>query len=161
MPQHADEELRRAALAAAHELATKEPERWKASWDELGEVMGTLFGVLNLMYAFAAPRYLARGNPDKRPTPEQLLGLFNKYIALLDSWKRTTTDIHDHEFLRTEDATRRLRALLETWEFSLEAPAPIVQAARDWLAAYGEHEPAEGWDQWVGPEEDERPGPKE
>ncbi|KYF73688.1 hypothetical protein BE17_16460 [Sorangium cellulosum] len=160
MPQHTDEEQWRAALEAAHEFATKEPERWKASWNELNDVMGTLFGVLNLMPAFAAPRYLARGNPDVRPTPEQLLGLFDKYISLLDYWKRTTTNIQDHEFLRTEEATRRLRALLETWEWSLEAPAPIVQVARDWLAAYGAREPAEGWDQWLGPEEDERPGPK-
>lgn len=156
MPQHADEELRRAALQAAHESATKEPERWKASWDELGNVMSILFGVLNLMYAIAAPRYLARGNANKCPTSEQLVGLFDNYIALLDGWKRTAADINDHEFLRTEDATRRLRALLDNWEWSLHVPGPIVQAARDWLAAYGAREPIEGWDRWVGPEEDEK-----
>ena len=86
--------------------------------------------------------------------------MFDDYLALLEGGGLTPIDGSDPIFLRIEDATRRLRALLETWTWSRQAPEPIVQVAREWLAAYRLPEPAEGWDQWTGPDDEgERPRP--
>ncbi|WP_437893281.1 hypothetical protein [Sorangium sp. So ce124] len=150
-----EEELRSTARKALDELIATEPERYRATQEELGKVMGTICGMLSLVSAFAAPRYLAKGNADKRPTPEQLLGLFDDYLFLSENMN--CADEMDNPFARTKEPTRRLRALLMRWDFSLTAPDAIVEVAREWLAAYGIPTPDEGWDRWEGPEEDEGP----
>ncbi|WP_437336321.1 hypothetical protein [Sorangium sp. So ce394] len=85
----------------------------------------------------------------KAPTREELLELLDRYLAAISTVNMAPTA----PALRTTEPTRKLRALLETWEFSLDVPEPIVRLARAWLAANGIDEPPEGWDDWPGPDD--------
>ncbi|WP_437914913.1 hypothetical protein WME73_04955 [Sorangium sp. So ce302] len=117
-----------------------------------------------LMGILAAPRYRKKVF-QRAPDREALFDLLDKYLALAasDGWADGSS------VPRTIELTRQMRALLETWEFSLDVPEPIVSVARAWLAAYETPEPPEGWDQWPGldvvppqfaiPEQPSRGGP--
>jgi hypothetical protein len=111
-------------------------------------------GILNLMTAFAAPRYLARADISKPVPQEEILGLFDDFVEIFD--KAGSGD----KSLRILDATRRMRTLLQAWPFGPIAPEPIVRTAREFMTAFGISEPEEGWDQWEAPPEED-PAPDE
>ncbi|XXT17459.1 hypothetical protein WME94_45250 [Sorangium sp. So ce429] len=112
------------------------------------ELVSALMGVLNLATAFAAPRYLARVDVSKPPPGAELHALFDRFLELIDQPVRQEKDS------RLIEAARKLRDLLQNWSFDQIAPEPIVQTAREFMAALGISEPKEGWDRWEPPPED-------
>jgi hypothetical protein len=102
MDPNEDPELIRVRRKAIDEYLTSDPERRKANMEEMHKFIGTLGGMMTVVAALAAPRYLATGNPEKVPTPEKPLRLIDDYLVLLDGWKLTPNG--DPNFLRTEDA---------------------------------------------------------
>ncbi|MGK3990459.1 hypothetical protein WMF37_06705 [Sorangium sp. So ce291] len=144
---------------AAHELADEVYESFKALDPAyatprvragLQEVCKHLMLAVNaelVMGILAARRYREKFLV-RVPTREELLDLLDRYLASV------AADPRPHpRYQRTVEPTRQMRALLETWEFSLDVPEPIVKVARAWLAANEIDEPPEGWDDWPGPDD--------
>lgn len=120
----------------------------EATREKQRRVMSTFGGVLNLMTAFAAPRYLARASIPEPVPRAQLLSLFDDFIALMDGPARSEKDS------RILDVTRRMRHLLDDWSFGTVATPPMVRTAREFMDAFGIPEPDQGWDAWEpAPEE--------
>ncbi|WP_437652905.1 hypothetical protein [Sorangium sp. So ce1182] len=109
----------------------------------------TLIGSVQLLMGIlAAPRFREKVF-QKAPSREAVLDLLDRYTAAIS----TANMASDAPDLRTIEPTRQMRALMESWEFSLNVPEPIVTVARAWLAAYETTEPPDGWDEWPGPED--------
>ncbi|WP_437893721.1 hypothetical protein [Sorangium sp. So ce124] len=126
----------------------------EAARDRQRRLMSAFGGVLNLMTAFAAPRYLARATTVE-PLPEaEILSLLDDLVEMM---KGQTCGEKELKIL---DILRRMRALLVGWRFSTVASPPIVQTAREFMDAFGIFAPDEGWDAWEPPPEEE-PGPGE
>ncbi|WP_433933757.1 hypothetical protein AB3662_05060 [Sorangium cellulosum] len=122
--------------------------RLRAGIEEAIKFAMLIGSVQLLMGILAAPRFREKVF-QKVPDRRAVLDLLDRYTAEV-----STADIApDAPDLRTIEPTRQMRALLETWEFSLDIPEPIVQVARAWLAARETPEPPEGWDEWPGPED--------
>ncbi|MGK4007254.1 hypothetical protein WMF31_31825 [Sorangium sp. So ce1036] len=122
--------------------------RAKAGIDEAIK-FATLVATVQLTMGVLAARRFRAKYVQKAPTRDKLLDLLDRYLVAM-----TTVNIAaDAPILRTIEPTRQMRALLETWEFNLDVPEPIVQVARAWLAADEIPEPPEGWDDWPGPED--------
>ncbi|XXX78576.1 hypothetical protein WMF30_07355 [Sorangium sp. So ce134] len=122
--------------------------RLRAGIEEVIEFATLIGSVQLLMGILAAPRFREKVF-QKAPNREAILDLLDRYTAAI-SKANIAPDAPD---LRTIEPTRQMRALLETWEFSLDVPEPIVSVARAWLAAHETSEPPEGWDEWPGPED--------
>ncbi|WP_437725760.1 hypothetical protein [Sorangium sp. So ce861] len=137
--------------------------RIRAWVDETVKMATCIASVQLLMGIFAAPRFREKVL-QKAPSREAVFDLLDRYLAVAasDQWADGSSAP------RTIEPTRQIRALLETWEFRLDVPEPIVQVARAWLAADEIPEPPEGWDEWPGldvvpqfelPEQPSRGGP--
>lgn len=135
-----------AALAAYG----KDEERWASAQERLARVTGIWSTTFDIMAAFAAPRVLARLPGEQEVLPDRIADLFDDYIELVTG-EKSGEKFNGEELHRTLEPTRRARALLATWVDSNEAPALLVQAARDFFAAFGWAEPEGGWDAWEGP----------
>ncbi|WP_437336320.1 hypothetical protein [Sorangium sp. So ce394] len=120
----------------------------RAGIDEVIKFATLIGSVQLLMGILAAPRFREKVFP-KAPNREAVLDLLDRYTAAIS----TANIAPDAPDLRTIEPTRQMRALLETWELSLDVPEPIVSVARAWLAAHETSEPPEGWDEWPGPED--------
>lgn len=122
--------------------------------DRKAEVLGlvALLGhVLTLMGTLAAPRVLARLPPERLSEwRESALRGVDDFLARFSEIGSTVQG----NSARTEESARQVRAMLETWAFSGEPPAALVQAARDFHAAFfGQAEPPGGWDAYDPPTE--------
>lgn len=140
------EEAERAAPAAER----NEPDATSRALEELfafADVMG-------LMMLLAAPRFLARtfGELGARVTTDAMVKLLDGHIATIARVNAGTYADADGRLRRTEEPTRRARALIETWEPSPSAPHALIEAARDFFTAYGAGEPVVPWDVWDGDE---------
>lgn len=118
--------------------------------ERLSQIMGIWGTTFNIMAAFAAPRVLAKLPAEHEMTNERLIGIFDDYIEMI-AGEKSGEKFNGENFHRTLEPTRRARALLDEWVVSKEAPAPLVQAARDFFVAFGWAEPDGGWDAWEGP----------
>ncbi|WP_437279928.1 hypothetical protein WME90_05050 [Sorangium sp. So ce375] len=119
--------------------------RTKAGIDEAIR-FATLVATVQLTMGILAARRFRAKVVQKAPMRDKLLDLLDRYLVAVT----TVNTAADAPILRTIELTRQMRGLLETWEFSLDAPEPIVSVARAWLAAYETPEPPEGWDEWPG-----------
>ncbi|XXT21424.1 hypothetical protein WME94_07660 [Sorangium sp. So ce429] len=138
--------------------------RLKAGIEEGIKFLTLIASVQLLMGILAAPRFREKVF-QKAPNRDAVLDLLDRYTAAIS----TANIAPDAPDLRTIEPTRQMRALLETWELSLDVPAPIVTVARAWLAAHETPEPPEGWEEWPGldvvppqfefPEQPSRGGP--
>lgn len=140
-------------IEAALEAYRKDEGRRASAQERLARITGIWGTTFDIMAAFAAPRVLAR-LPAELPggqetLPERIAGLFDDYIELVTG-EKSGERFNGEEFHRTLEPTRRARALLATWVGSEEAPALLVQAARDFFAAFGWAEPEGGWEAWEG-----------
>ncbi|WP_437769770.1 hypothetical protein WME77_23330 [Sorangium sp. So ce764] len=116
--------------------------------------MSAFGGVLNLMTAFAAPRYLARATTIEPLPQAEILSLLDDFVEMMEG------QVRGEKELKILDITRRMRVLLDGWRFSTVASPPIVETAREFMDAFGIFAPDEGWDAWEPPPEGE-PGPGE
>ena len=107
-----------------------------------------LGGILNLMTAFAAPRYLAQIDDSKLGAHEKVLALYDDFLAMFDTPENTVKDA------RILVPAREMRRLLDTWSITRVAPEAVITAAREFLAGMGVPEPDEGWDLWEPPREE-------
>jgi len=139
--------------AAAIEAYQKDENRWNAAKEGLLRVMSIWGMTFNVMAAFAAPRVLAKLPAEHEMTHERLAGLLDDYIEMVTG-EKSGEKFKGEEFHRTVEPTRRARALLAEWRMSNSAPALLVQAARDFFAAFGWAEPDGGWDAWEGPSDE-------
>jgi hypothetical protein len=151
------DELSMDGIAKALEAYRKDEGRSMSAQERLSQVMGIWGTTFNIMGAFAAPRVLAK-LPAKLPVEretmhKQILGIFDDYIELITG-EKSGEKFNGEDFHRTLEPARRARALLAAWVASEEAPAPLVQAARDFFASFGRSEPEGGWDTWEGPPQD-------
>ncbi len=124
--------------------------------DRKAEAMGlvALLGhVLTIMGTLAAPRVFARVPPERLPEwREPALRAVDDFLAQFSE----IGSMAKGNGPQTEETTRQARAMLETWAFSGEPPAELVQAARNFHAAFfGIAEPPGGWDAYDLPEENE------
>lgn len=124
--------------------------------DRKAEAMGlvALLGhVLTIMGTLAAPRVFARLPPERLPEWRE------PALRAVDDFLERFSEIGSMakgNGPQTEEITRRARAMLETWAFSGEPPTELVQAARDFHAAFfGLAEPPGGWDAYDFSEENE------
>ncbi|MEO5726788.1 MAG: hypothetical protein ABI134_30680 [Byssovorax sp.] len=140
-------------IESALEAYRKDEGRWASAQERLAEITGIWTTTFDIMAAFAAPRVLARlpaELPGEHETRcERIAGLFDAYIELVTG-EKSGEKFNGEDFHRTLEPTRRARALLATWVVSEEAPALLVQAARDFFAAFGWAEPEGGWEAWEG-----------
>ncbi len=140
-------------IEAALEAYRKDEARWAPAQERLARVTGIWGTTFDIMAALAAPRVLARlaaGPPgEQEKLPGWVAGLFEDYIELITG-EKSGEKFNGEEFHRTLAPTRRALALLATWVVTSEAPALLVQAARDFFAAFGWAEPEGGWDAWEG-----------
>jgi plasmid stabilization system protein ParE len=112
--------------------------------------------VLSLMTRLAAPRMLAHVPSEEMGEGRaQALQHVAEYLAMVERTKTGAFGDVDGRIARTEEATRRVQSLLETWSFSGGAPPLLVQAARDFHTAfYGISEPPGGWDRYDATDEE-------
>lgn len=124
---------------------TRATPRLRAWIEQTIESATCIASVQLLMGILAAPRYRKKVFKTP-PNREAIFDLLDQYLALAasDGWADTSS------VPRTIEPTRQMRALLETWELSMDVPEPIVTVARAWLAADEIPEPPEGWDEWPG-----------
>jgi len=137
-----------------NEIPIDDPERLQQRKAEAFQFLDFLGRVLSLMMRLAAPRMLARIPPEKlREGRAQALEHLDAYLARFNEADQDAED--DSQFARSEESARRVRALLESWSFSGEPPAALVQAARDFHTAFfGVSEPPGGWDAYDPSEEE-------
>lgn len=145
----------RAAREAGEPDSEEAKARREAAQKGFMEFLSTVFGVLGIAMGLAAPRALAKGRIDdfKTMTQARILGLVDDYLARIDRYKAGERAGVDPRMLQSEDAVRRLRSLLATWQFGPVAPEPLVRTAREILAAFELTASDEEWDQWEGPSE--------
>lgn len=128
--------------------------------DRMPRVVGVWGTMLNVMAAFAAPRVLVKLPAEQlvEMTQERVIGLFDEYVETFMGAERAETS-SGGKGDPTVEPLQRARALLEQWPIASQAPAPLIQAARDFLNACGLPDPKGGWDAWEGPgdEPDTRP----
>lgn len=144
-------------IEAALDAYRKDEARWEPARERLARVTGIWGATFDIMAALAGPRVLARlaAEPpgEQEKLPERVAGLLDDYIELITG-EKSGEKFNGEEFHRTMEPTRRARALLSTWVVTPEAPALLVQAARDFFAAFGWAEPEGGWEAWEGPPQD-------
>jgi len=133
-------------------------ERLRVAKQQAFEMLSETTAVLGLMMALAAPRVLARLSSGEMQamTREKLLLILDRYLAPIEA--ATTDDLSDsaRPWRRAAiEPARRVRAHLESWAFCRDVPAPLVQAARDYFQAISLGPPAEGWDAWLPPEDED------
>ena len=119
------------------------------------EALGALFAldrVMSLMAALAAPRFLTRLGADERErlSSKRAIEVLDEYLRVVETTKTGAFQDPAGDFKRTEKPARIVRALLENWDFSNDAPIPLVHAARAYFKAFGSPEPEGGWDDWDG-----------
>ncbi|WP_437279988.1 hypothetical protein WME90_05350 [Sorangium sp. So ce375] len=149
-----DLERRRQEVLAAARL---DEERYASAKEKALEGLSSLGRVMGLMSILAAPRLLARiaaGGSAAVPQ-EHAMQLLDGYLAIIEAVKNGNFQDAKGDIQRTEESARRVRKLIETWDFCGHAPAPLVQAGRDYLRAFGLPEPEEGWDRWEGPSDED------
>ncbi|WP_438040859.1 hypothetical protein [Sorangium sp. So ce128] len=148
------ERQRQEALAAAR----LDEERYASAKEKALEGLSSLSRVMGLMTILAAPRLLARMSAagSAAVTQEHAMQLLDGYLVIIEEIKNGNFQDAKGDIQRTEESARRARKLFETWDFSGYAPAPLVQAGREYLKAFGLPEPEEGWDQWEGPSDDDQ-----
>lgn len=138
----------------ADEIPVTDIERLQQRKAEALQQLDFLGRVLSLMMRLAAPRVLARvprGN--LREGREQALQHLDEYLAFFEQKEKWPDN--QGQFARSEESTRRVRTHLDAWSFSGPPPAELIQAARDFHAAfYGIDGPPGGWDVYDGPEEE-------
>jgi Uma2 family endonuclease len=129
-----------------------------SSEERMSRVVGVWSTTLDIMTAFAAPRVLAKVPAAQlvEMTQERVTGLFDDYIGMFGGAQSRNSSPSDVR-RTTVEPVRRVRALLQGWQVSHPAPGPLVQTAREFLAAFGLPEPEEGWDAWEGPKDEPDP----
>lgn len=108
--------------------------------------------LLDVMGLFAAPRWAAKLG--RVPTQECMLKHLDAYLVVSP---HMTAPIGHAPRPDTTPYALRLRELFSAWTPSVEVPQEVVQAAREFLAAFGITGPDEGWDDFAGFPDDPPP----
>ncbi|WP_437611474.1 hypothetical protein WMF20_06070 [Sorangium sp. So ce834] len=107
--------------------------------------MASLVCLLDAMALFAAPKLAAKIG--RVPPREGILEHLEAYLIIAPEM---TAPVGDMPRQDTTPHALKLRELFSAWTPSSQIPQEIVQAAREFLEAFGIAGPDEGWDNFEG-----------
>ncbi len=130
-------------------FAEEQPEELRAAWRDLAAIVEVFAGVETIIGSFAAPRLLAEADMSKTVPREKMLDLFDRYLAVLEKDRLSGACGEEGKLDSIEEPTRRIRVLLEKWEFAPVAPPFLIRAARDWMSVRGIDMTDDEWNEFV------------